>query len=165
MMDAKFIIDEVSRMDWRPGWKLEAYMTEHQGLWFRASGMVDDAFVEGERVVLDIKSPIPPMRDSRQLADWVLWRLERIDVHECQEWFRVGGEQWFDPHAPGADEPAGLDAMTTKAKLTPLPQAEWRWTCTKCNVMGQARNEAESLDLWREHRARVHGVTDDSVVI
>lgn len=58
---------------------------------------------DADLVVLDIHSPIPPMQDKGQLADWLLWRLLRIESHECREFFKVKGLTYADPHQDGAD--------------------------------------------------------------
>jgi hypothetical protein len=36
--------------------------------------------------------------------EWLLWRTQRIESHECREWFKVDGEPLHDPHAPHAND-------------------------------------------------------------
>lgn len=47
---------------------------------------------------------VPPMESEKQFFDWLLWRLERISIHEVREWFEVDGDLWADPHRPLEDQ-------------------------------------------------------------
>lgn len=38
----------------------------------------------------------------QQFLDWVIDTcIPGVEAHERYEWFRVGGQHWRDPHAPG----------------------------------------------------------------
>lgn len=98
--------EDLSLIRYWPGWTIEVYETEFQGLWVVIEAQVPDAYHEGETVTLRIKSALPPQRSREQFYHWLRWRLERIAMHEVHE-----GLQWkdggpiFDPHKEGADEP------------------------------------------------------------
>lgn len=102
--DLEDILDTII---YRPGWDLEVYETETQGLWFAVTAEVADSYnPTGPDVELRIKSPLPPFETDKEFLRWVRWRLESIEVHECHEWLRWadGGEAIWNPHAQGADE-------------------------------------------------------------
>lgn len=97
----------VGLLVYKPGWTITVYETEFQGIWLAVAAEVEDSYHPGDSVPLRIKSPIPPMRSNADFLNWLRWRLERIEVHECHEWLRLkdDGKPLFDPHAEGADEP------------------------------------------------------------
>lgn len=104
--DLKSIVDSLR---YKPGWELEVYETEFQGIWFAVSAEVDDSYNPGTPTDLRIKSPIPYMKDMDEFLRWIRWRLEVIEVHECHEWLRwigINSGPIFDPHGERADEPA-----------------------------------------------------------
>jgi hypothetical protein len=91
------------RVDYRDGWRFEIYEGRHEGPHLRISTEVPDAYSPGETVPLDIHSFLPPLRDEAAFMDWLLWRLKRIEVHECREFLRLDGKAYSDPHGPEAD--------------------------------------------------------------
>jgi hypothetical protein len=56
-----------------------------------------DAYIKGQDVDLLIKTFIPPMHNADQFADFVLWRLCRIAIHEEMEGFMRDGRRYRDP--------------------------------------------------------------------
>lgn len=91
----------------RDGWEMDVYETAHQGIWWRLTAEVDDSYNPGQKTTLRVKSPLPPMHSMSEFLEWVLWRLERIYIHECHEELRWvdSGKPIFDPHGEDADEP------------------------------------------------------------
>lgn len=95
---------ELARVSYKPGWTFRVYQGRWEGLHLVIRTEVPDAYHEGENVVLDVHSFLPPLRDRWALHSWLTWRLARIEVHEMREFYRVDGQCWDDPHAEGASE-------------------------------------------------------------
>lgn len=94
-------------VQYKPGWHMEVYDTEHQGIYWAVQVDIENSYHPGETVTLRIKSALPPMQTTGDFYRWLLWRLQGIEGHECAEWLRDrNGKAIFDPHAEGADEPA-----------------------------------------------------------
>lgn len=53
---------------------------------------------EGDEVALVVRSMIPPMGDAERFISWVLWRVTQMEIHETQEFFKVDGVVFLDPH-------------------------------------------------------------------
>lgn len=104
LIEVEDLINEIS---YKPGWEILAYETPAQGIWIKIRAEVIDSYNPHRSVVLDIKSPLPPMDNAEDFYVWLRWRLERIEVHECHEWlkWKRNGSPLFNPHAEGADEP------------------------------------------------------------
>jgi hypothetical protein len=77
---------EVARLSYKPGWTFEVIATEHEGPHLHINCTMADSTDPNVRLVLNIISPLPPMRFTWQLDDWLIWRLERIESHEVREW-------------------------------------------------------------------------------
>lgn len=41
---------------------------------------------------------VPPFRHESDFYDWLKWRLQRIAIHEVNEFLTVKGSLWHDPH-------------------------------------------------------------------
>lgn len=111
MLTMAEIQEHLGRLSYRPGWTIEAYqgMYEYAHLVIRAN--VEDSYHPGQVVVLDVHSMLPPVLTVEELERWLLWRLSRIEIHECREWFKRDGKPVSDPHGQGADQdrPLPLD--------------------------------------------------------
>lgn len=95
------IAAEVSRFTYRPGWTLSTFVDRWEGIVFRVTAMVDNAYRPGgDRTELRINSRMPPMRDVEALHEWILWRMMQIEIHECREFLRLDGRMLVDPHDP-----------------------------------------------------------------
>jgi hypothetical protein len=57
-----------------------------------------DSYNPGSTIDLGVESFLPPCRDTGQLEDFLFWRIQRIEIHEAMEFFRVNGELVWDPH-------------------------------------------------------------------
>lgn len=99
------IRDELAHYSYRPGWRLGVFADPWEGPVFRLVAEVPDAFHPDQTVQLRINSRMPPMRSGHDLAIWLSWRLQQVEIHESREWLRRDGEQPFDPHDP--PEPMG----------------------------------------------------------
>lgn len=97
----------LERLTYRPGWTFEVYEGRYEGPHLVIRADVPNAYQPDQTTMLDIHSMLPPMRDVGQFEEWLLWRLQRIEVHEACEWFRRDGRPVVDPHR----EHAGLDVQ------------------------------------------------------
>lgn len=93
--------EAIAKFSYKPGWTFTVYEDPYEGSHIQIAVSTPDAFHPEQDVVLDIHSPLPPMFDDRQLKAWMLWRLLRIETHECREWLRFKGEQIINPHVSG----------------------------------------------------------------
>lgn len=93
---------------YRPDWDLSVYETRAQGVFFAVVAELENSYEPGTQTVVRIKSPVPPMASVEAFYEWLRFRLEVIERHECHEWlrFRHTGKPLFDPHAEGSDEPS-----------------------------------------------------------
>lgn len=96
-----------SRVAYKPGWKFEIYEGEWEGPHVAITAAIPNAYDINSPIVLNIHSPIPPMRDETALHEWLMWRLGRIEIHEMREFYRVDGVCVDDPHG----ESAGRDKL------------------------------------------------------
>lgn len=93
----------LDRVTYKPGWLFKVYDGRYEGQHVVITTCVPDAYNVGETVTLDVHSMLPPMRDEAAFLDWLLWRVSRIEIHECREFFRVDDAPHSDPHAELAD--------------------------------------------------------------
>jgi len=49
---------------------------------------------------------VPPWLDEHKFFMWLQDRIHAVEIHEANEWFKVDGKSWFDPHINNRD--AGL---------------------------------------------------------
>lgn len=96
------IADVVSRVTYRPGWRFTVAEPRFEGPRLLIEAQVPNSYKPAETVDLRIESPIPFMANEGAFVDWLLWRLLRVESHECREWFRLDGEAIFNPHGEAA---------------------------------------------------------------
>lgn len=94
----------LERVRYKPGWDFSLYDGRHEGQHMVITTVVPDAYNPSETVTLDVHSMLPPQFSETQFLEWLLWRLRRIEIHECREFFHVDGQVYDDPHADGADQ-------------------------------------------------------------
>lgn len=94
------LLDKVS---YKPDWEFSVYDGKHEGQHIVIRTPVQDAYDLDKIVVLDVHSMLPPCETAEQFYNWLLWRLKRLEVHECREFFRVDNMVYDDPHGPDAD--------------------------------------------------------------
>jgi hypothetical protein len=92
---------------YRPGWKFLLRHNDYEGVDLRIECSVENSYRPSNDVDLGIDSvvPTPMMETADDFYAWLLWRLQCIEAHECQEWFKVDGTAWRDPHEPRDWEP------------------------------------------------------------
>lgn len=95
---------------YRPGWTFTAYAGETtRAVIIEIRATVEDSYQPGRGAPLEIYSPMPDYVDDELAFDkWFAWRLQRLEVHESQEWYRRPGRDFpwvpvFNPHRDGAD--------------------------------------------------------------
>jgi hypothetical protein len=93
----------VREVQYKPGWEFKVYDGRHEGQHIVINTVVPDAYDENKNTMLDVHSMLPPMETKEQFYEWVLWRLKRIETHECREFLRIGGKVYSDPHAEFAE--------------------------------------------------------------
>lgn len=104
MIDVELLRIHLKRLTYRPGWELFIAQGEYEGPQLVIRAEVEDSYNPGQRVPLDIHTPLPPFATLRQFDRWLLWRLSRVAVHEEMEWLHgPDGKPLFDPHRPNAD--------------------------------------------------------------
>ncbi len=96
----------LQRVKYLPGWSFQAREGRWEGHHLVIQANLENSYRPGEFLLLDIHSKIPPMRDTSQFDEWLVWRLCRIASHEVREWYKVDGKAPFDPHQEGSDRDA-----------------------------------------------------------
>jgi hypothetical protein len=95
----------LGRMSYKSGWRFEVYEGRHEGPHLRiAAENIPDAYEPGVMARFDVHSSVPPMRDEDAFLDWLLWRLQRIEIHECREFMKLDGKPYSNPHGEDADK-------------------------------------------------------------
>lgn len=91
---------EIAEFTYRPGWRLSVYEDAHLGPMLRIVASVPDGYHPEQVTDLGISSRIPPCArlGPRRFGEWLLWRLEETEIHECREFLRYRGELVSDPH-------------------------------------------------------------------
>jgi hypothetical protein len=103
MLTIDEIADELAHISYKPGWKLIAYQHQHEGIWLSILAEVPDVAWPSRTTVLNIRTAIPPIPSMEYLRTWLLWRLLRVESHECREFLRHDGQPLDDPHRPDAN--------------------------------------------------------------
>lgn len=93
----------LAKLTYKPGWSFSAYEGLFEGHHIVIRTNVEDSYHPGEKVTLDIRSPLPPFQDILDLEHWLIWRLSIIETHEAREWLQKDGKPIFDPHADFAE--------------------------------------------------------------
>jgi hypothetical protein len=102
MIDEAVIVEWLSRLSYRPDWKISyAGRLEHgQYIVILATGQ-DSHELDGTFRAMPLFK-IPVGITCEEFYDWILDTcIPGVDTHERWEWFRVDGQKWRDPHAPG----------------------------------------------------------------
>lgn len=99
MLSTDQINAELARISYRPGWSFTAFDDQWEGTKIRivAKG-IPDSYNPGETIDLGIDSFLPPICDEWNLRRWLAWRIQRIEIHEMREFFRLDGRVLWDPH-------------------------------------------------------------------
>jgi hypothetical protein len=103
MLTTTQLQEALTHISYKPGWEFKIYDGKHEGQHVVITTVVPDAYDPDKNVTLDVHTSIAPMRDVDQFYEWFLWRLKRLESHECREFYRVDGKVYDDPHAEYAD--------------------------------------------------------------
>lgn len=100
MLGYREVEDALRRFTYRPGWKFLLRPNDYEGVDLRIECSVGNSYQPNSNVDLGIDSVVPTtmMGTVDDFYTWLLWRLQCIESHECQEWFKVDGAAWRDPH-------------------------------------------------------------------
>lgn len=90
----------VEKVTYKPGWSFEVRTDSHEGMYLRILAPVPDD--PQQEKTLGINTYLPPFTGTEELARWILWRVERIEVHEARELLRFDGKQVSNPHVVNA---------------------------------------------------------------
>lgn len=102
MLTSRDIEGVLAQVEYRPGWAFTVKGGHPEGTQLNIRAEVEDAYNRGMMVTLSIDTFIPPCPRPRDFLRWLAWRLERIEIHESQEWFRWRGQIVRDPHTTWA---------------------------------------------------------------
>lgn len=94
------LAEEITKYGYREEWKLSVFNDAYEGPCLFVRAIVPDARRPGKKVVLRIRSNIPPLETTEDFGRWLLWRLGQIELHECRELLHYGGQLLVDPHDP-----------------------------------------------------------------
>ena len=113
------LADLVEHLSYRPGWAFGLETNERDpgcsGLTLAVMITTQDSYDHARTVRVRHLFPVPPATYNR--ASWCRWLLEcleKIERHECMEFFRIDGMPVFAPnHGPGWD-PYIVTQLTTE---------------------------------------------------
>jgi hypothetical protein len=114
------IADWLKDVTYRPDWTIESY-ENWNGPGVRVTMHVLNTYHPDEpKLSLPMPMAIPEsVRTQADFYDWLLGLLLWMEEHECQEWFKVRGKPWCDPHeAPfhAYDGSVNPNPMTLRVK-------------------------------------------------
>lgn len=99
MLNNQQLKDGLKRVTYKPEFSFYIYEPDDiQGVYILIEVSTRNAYNSKDTVQLEIKSPVPPMRNSYEFHRWLLWRIKQIELHELLEWFKIDGECMIDPH-------------------------------------------------------------------
>lgn len=88
----------LERFTYKPGWVFHAMKHDHEGDWISIEVTLENSYEPGTTTDIRVNSPVPPYASNHDFYEWLMWRLERFESHECREWFKVDGLVFSDPH-------------------------------------------------------------------
>jgi hypothetical protein len=88
----------VSRVTYRPGWRLSLELDRFEGPVLVVEATEPDSSDARKTIDLRIITFIPPVDDEHAFMEWLLYRFCRIETHEAREWLRLDDERWVNPH-------------------------------------------------------------------
>lgn len=97
-MNTDLIASCLERFTYKPGWTFTAGQHDTEGPTITIEVGVEDSTTPGTYTLLRIRTFVPPCRTPADFYRWLRYRLQRIEAHECDEWFRVDGVQLHNPH-------------------------------------------------------------------
>lgn len=101
----------LSRVEYRPGWTVEAFPTPVGGrVWVLIDAVVLDSekydptmsvdwnYTVGRTTRVGVRAVVPNFSLQEEFYDWLGKRLIRCERHESREFFQVDGVPWNSPH-------------------------------------------------------------------
>lgn len=88
----------MQQVKYKPEWTLSVFQDPYEGPCLYLTADVVDGYDHSSTVPLRIRSNIPHHTDAQQFYTWLQWRLIQVEIHECREYFHVGGAPFSDPH-------------------------------------------------------------------
>jgi hypothetical protein len=88
---------------YRPGWSVQYAGSVDNNEYVTVRAAAPDVCVPGATFTTAPLFRVPDEIVTRtQLLDWVIDTcIPGVEAHERYEWFRIDGQHWRDPHAPG----------------------------------------------------------------
>jgi len=102
MLPVSKLKELTSYVSYKPGWEFEVYEHQHDGPHLVVRVRLEDAQNAGHMTHLRYDDALPPFETNKQYFEFLLWRLKRIETHECLDFFKVSGETYNDPHKEGS---------------------------------------------------------------
>lgn len=89
----------LERCGYRPGWTITAHPTPvGPYVWILIDAEVPDSESHARTTRIGVRAVVPYFDDDPDFFHWLAWRLQRIERHECREFFWVDGQPWDSPH-------------------------------------------------------------------
>lgn len=99
MLTTQQLVDELTRITYRPGWVFTVHTDVHEGPTLRIVASVQDGYNPDATIDLGIDARIPDIITTPDLFHrWLLWRVLEVESHECREYLRIDGHLYRDPH-------------------------------------------------------------------
>lgn len=99
LAEVKAVVESIT---YKPGWKIEAtYDKWSDSVMFEVRWMTDDSYHPERRIQVAMaeRYPINIFRSPATVIDIVRGLIHRAEKHESDEWLRVDGVLFHDPHA------------------------------------------------------------------
>lgn len=103
LLTVKEMQDRAAHYSYRKGWTINVREGCFEGPHLEIIALLEDSIDLGKMTEFQVHSPIPPQLSIEQFDLFILWRLARIESHECREWFKCDGKALFYPHVEDAD--------------------------------------------------------------
>lgn len=89
----------LERCGYRPGWTITAqHAPVGTHVWILIDAEVPDSESHARTTRIGVRAVVPHYHEDEYFFRWLAWRLQRIERHECREFFWVDGEPWDSPH-------------------------------------------------------------------
>lgn len=105
MLSIAEIQNLLTHVSYKPGWLIEVREGWWEGPHLIIHARVANGYSPDTTVDLDVHSKIPPtaMRDWDHFTEFLMWRIQRLEIHEAMEFLHFDGRPIFDPHREHGD--------------------------------------------------------------
>jgi hypothetical protein len=103
-LDRATLCDWLVGVTYKPGWSVKfAGPLNDDRLWINVFATEPDVCNPGQTFSTAPLFCVPDDISTRaELYNWILdVCIPGVETHERYEWFRIDGQHWRDPHAPG----------------------------------------------------------------